>query len=243
MEKFDLKTGLKELRKNLYYNGSPIKTAKWQGIENPPEFLEIIHASIKIEMSQTKEHAAELCNPKLPWADEHFEERVSGQPLNPPPSHKNWLRGNEEYMSGDSKKFSHSYPERFWSKTLHSGIRFPIGDLNDIITILKDDMNSRQAYLPIYFPEDLGASVLGERIPCTLGYQFIVRDGKLDVFYPMRSCDVLRHLHNDLYMANRLAIFVKEKAQLDVKIGTLHFVATSLHCFTNDKNPLLKSIN
>jgi thymidylate synthase len=233
--------GLYNLRKDLYENGYIIKTDRWQGKENPPEFIEILHASMNAQMAQTREEAIELLKPMLPWADEHFQERVSGLPLNPPPSHKNWLKGNEEYLADDIK-FSHSYPERFWSKTLHNGIRYDIGDLNDLIDLMKNDNYTRQAYLPIFFPEDLGAAKIGERIPCTLGYHFILRNGELHLFYPMRSCDVLRHLHNDLYMANLLAIYVNEKAGLNARIGKIQFNATSLHCFKNDMYPLKKSL-
>jgi Thymidylate synthase len=236
-----MKKAIKLLRTNLLRNGKVIKTKKWQGIENPPEFLELLHARIMIPMSQTIPEMVEECDPMLPWADIHFDERVGGVPLNPPPSHKLWLKGNEEYMSGD--KFSHSYPERFWSKSLHKGIRFPIGDLRDLIQLLKNEPDTRQAYLPIYFPEDIKAATLGERIPCTLGFHFIVREGKLNLFYPMRSCDVIRHMHNDLYMANRLALYVKEQVGLDVELGNLHFVATSLHCFTVDRYAIEKAIS
>ena len=235
-----MKQSIKNLRIKLLKFGKVIKTAKWQGKDNPPEFLELLHVSTFVPMSQTIEEMIKEADPMLPWANIHFEERVGGLPLNPPPSHRLWLRGNEEYMSGD--KFSHSYPERFWSKNLHSGIRFPIGDLETLIHLLKDQPDTRQAYLPIYFPEDISAALIGERIPCTLGFHFIVRDGRLDLFYPMRSCDVIRHMHNDLYMANRLALYVKEQANLEVKLGNIHFVATSLHCFTNDRYAIEKAI-
>lgn len=237
----NLKEGIYNLRKELYENGKEVKTMMWQGIENPPEFLEILHANIIMDMEQTIEGAVEMCDPWLPWADDHFQERIGGEPLNPPPSHRYWLKDTEEFFS-DNEKFSHSYPERFWSKGLHRGIRFEIGDYNTLLEVIKKDPQTRQAYLPIYFPEDLGASAIGERIPCTLGYQVIIRDNELNIFYPMRSCDVLRHLHNDIYFANLLAIDIKEKCGLDVKIGKLHFVATSLHCFTNDRYPLKKKL-
>lgn len=237
-----MKLGLtiKWMRNELFHNGKKITTKRWQGKEQPPEMIELLHVSQIMQMEQSQEDAAFQCKPLLPWADVHFQERINGIPVNPPPSHTLWLKGNEEYMSGE--KFSHSYPERFWSKSLHQGIRFEIGDLGDLIKLLKKEPDTRQAYLPIYFPEDIYAATIGERIPCTLGYHFIVRDGQLDLFYPMRSCDVLRHLHNDLYLANLLAIFVRDQAYLNVKLGNIHFVATSLHCFSNDRYALKKAI-
>lgn len=239
---YNLKHGILDLKKELFKSGKEVKTLMWQGKDNPPSFLEILHVSKIMEMGQDQESAKNLCNPWLPWADDHFLERVSGNPLNPPPSHKHWLKDTENFFTDSENKFSHSYPERFWSKNLHSGIRYDIGDYNTLIEVIKNDKSTRQAFLPIYFPEDLEASLIGERVPCTLGYQVIIRDNILDIFYPMRSCDVLRHMHNDFYFANRLAIDIKEKAGLNCKIGNLHFVATSLHCFVNDKYTLKKSI-
>ncbi|WP_373073853.1 thymidylate synthase [Sulfurimonas sp.] len=236
-----MRQSIKRLRVLLLESGQEVETQKWQGKDNHPKFLELLHATAMIPMAQNIEDMKQEAQPMLPWADIHFDERVGGEPLNPPPSHKLWLRGNEEYMSGT--KFSHSYPERFWSKTLHNGIRYDIGDLGDLIQLLIKEPDTRQAYLPIYFPEDIFAARSGERIPCTLGYHFIVRNGKLDLFYPMRSCDVIRHMHNDLYLANRLALFVKEQAHLkDIKLGNIHFVATSLHCFTSDRIAIEKAI-
>lgn len=242
-KEYTLWDGIIDLRKELCKNGNTVKTLMWQGKKNPPEFIEMLHVNKIMSMGQNIEEAKKLCSPWLPWADDHFIERIGGIPLNPPPSHKYWLRGTEQYFTEDEQKFSHSYPERFWSKGLHEGIRYQIGDYNTLINVIKKDPQTRQAFLPIYFPEDLEASLAGERIPCTLGYQIIIRDNTLDIFYPMRSCDVLRHLHNDFYFANRLAIDIKDKTGIDCKIGKLHFVATSLHCFSSDMVALKQSIN
>lgn len=231
-----------KLRSQLFAHGQIVQTKKWQGMENPPEMLEVLHAHEVIQMIDDIPQLRYECDPFMPWADIHFQERVGGVPLNPPPSHKLWLKGNEKFMSGE--KFSHSYPERFWSHGIpgHYGIRYQIGDFDDLISLLRAQPDTRQAYLPIWFPEDLVAANDGERVPCTLGYHFIVRNGRLDVFYPMRSCDVLRHMHNDLYMANLLAIEVIDRAGLDCELGDLHFHVTSLHCFKDDNYMLRKSI-
>lgn len=221
------------MRKKVFEEGYEITTQKWQGTDNPPTMLECLHVKESLVMYKTLPDAVEGFNPSLPWADKHFDERVSGKPLNPPPSHSIWAKGTDNYMDGGV--FSHSYPERLWSKGLHKGIRYDIADLNTLIDILKKEPDTRQAYLPMFFPEDLSASLEGERVPCTLGWHFIVRKGRMDCFYPMRSCDVARHLHNDLYLANRLVLWIIEQTELDVRPGVLHFHATSLHAFKQDK--------
>ena len=224
---------MKKLRDELITNGSIIRTNSWQGTKQPPAMVEILHVSEKIQMQQSANDASDAVNAKQPWANVHFLERVGGVPINPDPSHKMWARTTDDYLS-DGKCFSHTYSERLWSKDLHTGIRYNIADLNTLVEVLKKEPDTRQAYLPMFFPEDLTASLQGERVPCSLGWQFIIRNNKLDIFYPMRSCDAMRHLHNDLYFANRLGLWVVNKAGLDVEMGTLHFIATSLHCFEQD---------
>lgn len=223
------------LRDSVLYHGPIIRTKSWQGTPSPDDMYEMLHISTLIRMEETAEACAIQCNAKLPWADVHFEERVGGVPLNPPPSHIMWARNLEEFYATGHECFSHSYPERMWSKGLHSGIRYDIADLDTLVELLKKDPTTRQAYLPFFFPEDLTAAIEGERVPCSLGWHFIVRNGQLDLFYALRSCDVMRHLHNDIYFANRLALWVREKAGLEVAMGTLHLVVTSLHCFVKDK--------
>lgn len=223
------------LRIELTNNGRRVKTQKWQGKDEPPEMLELLHVSMKTPLLSDVLTLASECKAKLPWADLHFKERVGGEPLNPPPSYKLWARNLEEFYATGHECFSHSYPERMWSKGLHTGIRYDIADLNTLVEVLKKDPTTRQAYLPFFFPEDLSASLDGERVPCSLGWHFIIRDGRMDLFYALRSCDAMRHLHNDLYFANRLVLWVIEQTGLDVVPGELHFVVTSLHCFASDK--------
>lgn len=179
--------------------------------------------------------------PNLPWADQHFDERVSGEPLNPPPSWVNWPYAHSAANHLTAEKFSHTYPERMWPKTVHAkGIRFLPGDLHDLVGLLATHPLTRQAYLPIWFPEDTGV-VHGERVPCTLGYHFLVRDDHLHIHYPIRSCDALRHFRDDVYMAVRLALWMLTQLRTrnayfkNVKPGDFSMWIGSLHCFVNDR--------
>lgn len=189
----------------------------------------------------------------MPWAEDQFLERVSGQPLNPPPSEAWWpyaQAGNAAHKTDE--KFSHTYPERFWPKRAGAGpdmrftdwqegecdaygIRYPYGDLNDVVAQLEKDRTTRQAYLPVFFPEDTGA-VEGQRVPCTLGYHFLWRR-QLNVTYFIRSCDFVRHFTDDAYMAARLGQWVAEKVGADTGALTMHIV--SLHIFEADRTRML----
>lgn len=192
-----------------------------------------------------------VTQPNLPWAEDHFQERVSGIPHNPPPSHVDWpwARHNSDHQD-NNKQFSHTYPERFWprhapmfdavdtnGKADRFGIRFRYGDLGDVVNLLNRNPLTRQAYLPVWFPEDTGA-VEGQRVPCTLGYHFMIRNNQLSCMYPMRSCDVVRHLRDDIYLAARLMQWIVARLSLmghdHVTPGTLTMNIASLHAFVGD---------
>ena len=230
----DLKTGLHILRKALLEHGYEIETERWQGATEHPAFLEILHADMQAQMYDNAEEASTELKASQPWADLHFKERVGGIPCNPPPSHVHWLKDTDKYLMDEA--FSHSYPERMWQdRNIQKGIRFNIANLNTAVELLSKEPTTRQCYIPIWFPEDLTAASQGERVPCTFGWHFMLRHGKLHCAYHMRSCDVMRHLHNDLYFANALCLWLIEKTGLDAVPGTMHFSASSLHCFVVDK--------
>lgn len=211
---------------------------------------ELMAVGIQFPITSFQPQLAICTGANMPWAEDHFRERVSGQPLNPPPSEAWWpyaVQGNAEHKS--QEKFSHTYPERFWPKYAeggqrfangspsyapHRGVRYEYGDLNDVVALLQVDPGTRQAYLPVWFPEDTGATV-GQRVPCTLGYQFLWRD-KLHIIYHIRSCDFMRHWRDDVYMAGRLLQWVSEK--LGASPGTVTMNIGSLHIFENDRVPL-----
>lgn len=232
---------LKNMRRALLHRGYNIKTENWQGEGSPPEFLELLQVSGYCLMSPNRDASVIDLKPNLPWADDHFAERIQGYPTNPDPSHVDWLPGNEKYKM-DDKQFSHTYSERMWPKGLYNGIRFEIGDLNTAVQLLKEQPNTRQLVIPMYLHEDLSAAALGERVPCSLHWNFINRGGQLHCTYTMRSTDALRHAHNDLYFANRLTLWLIEQSGVDLTPGQLSFTSTSFHCFENDRFALARSV-
>jgi hypothetical protein len=205
------------------------------------------------------------------WADDHFLERVSGIPHNPPPSHLSWpyaVRGNDLHLTredGRSGVFDHTYPERFWPKFAGDanpggdfdegryGVRFPYGDLSDLVDLLVRSPMTRQAYLPVWFPEDTGA-VAGQRVPCTVGYHFMMRENRLSCRYYIRSCDIYRHFSNDVYFAAMLTRWITAEVNRrnveampvgieptwwrPIKPGKLMMYISSLHAFTGDKRKI-----
>lgn len=224
----------------------PINRGEWQSDGSSLRTYEFRNAIFEISPGADIQMFANYVHPDLPWAEKHFQERISGEPLNPPPSAEEWPwhQAAKEKHTQDSK-YSHTYPERFWPKYAGTpkenivpriGIYFDYGDLGDVIDLLCVRPFTRQAYLPIFFPEDTGAQ-LGQRIPCTLGYHFIRNGSKLDCNYFIRSCDMTRHLRNDVYMAGRLLQHVVEKTQNEFGIphvGRLTMFISNLHIFEED---------
>jgi len=181
--------------------------------------------------------------PDEDWCKYHFQERIGGKPLNPGQSYQFWPYYNRTELNNDqlfrgSGIFSHTYMERFWPKKagnfhLHTrqGIRYEYGDLNDLIDLLKRDPDTRQAFLPIWFPEDTGVKE-NQRVPCTLGYWFKKNRTSLNVTYLIRSCDIVRHFRNDLYLTHLLLKHVSEN--LGLMDGYISVWIGSLHCFGPD---------
>jgi len=180
--------------------------------------------------------------PDLPWADDHFAERMCGNPLNPPPSEEWWPHATTNAAFKKDGIFSHTYPERFWPKNAGNhptGIRYPVGDYNDFVALLKREPYTRQGYFPVWFPEDTG-NVTGVRTPCTLGYHVMLTNQTADITYYIRSCDLMRHFRNDIYFTCRFLLETIARASRGhpvwskAKTGTLRMHIANLHCFRND---------
>lgn len=252
-----------EFRK-MFLNEEPLMTGEWQSqdISDKPMLAtrELCNVSLEIPITPGSMEFALLVGANLPWAEDHFAERVCGEPLNPPPSEAWWpyaQQGNKAAKEIRGNKFSHTYPERMWPKAanvppwqheldkqcenvpfVREGIRYDYGDLWDVVTQLSRGPLTRQAFLPIWFPEDTGA-VKGQRVPCTLGYHFLIRENKLQITYYIRSCDFIRHFRDDVYMAGRLAQWMvamlydgDQEDQLEVGNLVMHIV--SFHIFEGD---------
>lgn len=234
-------------------NTTPQNQGKWQRLDvsksSVHDTYELLNLTFWYQMPQTVKGAQKHINPDLPWAEKHFQERIGRKPINPGVEHANWpYHANGAELHLKDGRYDHNYMERIWPKGLNPGspfcdstqwhgYRFELGDLDDVVTQLASEPGTRQAYLPIWFPEDTGATS-GQRVPCSLGYHFIIRNGILHCQYNLRSCEIYRHFTNDIYMAVRLAQWVGEQLamthNLDVTMGQLTTHIVSLHGFVGD---------
>lgn len=272
----ELRTLMPLLVNRMKTQATPVHTERWQGrrVKEDPaaQMMELRNVVFEVRLSKLDnvEVWKAAVEPNLPWADDHFEERVGGVPLNPGVEWANWpwAQSADRFRR---ERFNHNYMERYWPKYARTQAdddpwlegerdirRYPAyvgvahwgiddreyGDLQDLIELLAHEPDTRQAYLPIFYPEDTGKAD-GGRKPCTLGYHFMRRGDKLHLWYPMRSCDIAHHLRDDIYMTLRLGQFVLEACQklnpdqwVDVYLASFAMHITSLHCFVNDHRRL-----
>lgn len=259
------KMALWEVEKEFIHNSNAVHTETWQGVDiyhrPEAEMRELLHVSFGVagyDQAPGMDYLRESIKPNLPWADDHFKERVCGQPLNPGKEWANWpwARSADSHRD-ENGQFNHNYMERYWPKYAGQtyegivprhikwtikpikGIRYKYGDLKDVVTLLSREPFTRQAYLPVWFPED--TSLHEGRRPCTLGYHFIMRENKLDIVYYIRSCDIMRHFRDDVYLTVRLQRWILERLHVNnpemwknVLPGQFIMHITSLHCFIGD---------
>jgi hypothetical protein len=250
-----------------------VRTERWQGVDATKNPALVSYELRNVEIEVPLQGDVDLdywradIRPNLPWADDHFKERVCGEPLNPGEQWKNWPWANSaDRHRLENQRFNHTYMERLWPKWAgmafdhvvqygvrrmpggrqmpRQGINGNYGDLQDLVELLANEPYTRQAWIPLFFPEDTGRGD-GGRKPCTLGYQVLVRDdgdgARAHIWYPLRSCDLIRHWADDCYMAVRLLLWIIMQCQIrrpdlwtGVLPGTYAMHCTSLHIFEND---------
>lgn len=261
-----------------------VRTERWQGVDatkNPAlatHEMQFVDFEVDLAGREDLEFWRRDVKPNLPWADDHFLERVGGSPLNPGHEWKNWpwASSAEKFRNAD-EFFNHTYAERFWPKWPRrgnggdysgapqargdlrkvpkisgAGMRgvdgTPYGDLQDLVDLLCAEPHTRQAYFGMWHPSDNGRGD-GGRKPCSLGWQFLVRDGRISVFYPMRSADLRRHFRDDCYLCVRLLLWVLDRCRergdaafwAGVFPGTYAMWIGSLHIFSNDYLELINN--
>lgn len=103
--------------------------------------------------------------------------------------------------------------------------------LRSIYRKLKDDPSTRQAVMALWNPTY--DNIANKRdYPCTLGFQFLIRDDKLNVITTMRSNDVWWGLAYDLFQFSQLQLTLARA--LNTGVGHLIHQPGSLHIYEKD---------
>lgn len=173
------------------------------------------------------------------WAKMEFHERVTDPFTRAYDKHgKEYLVATEGFINpGEAWKIR----EDVWSEYLHDGkMAYTYNEriwwndqVSKLIKRLKEDPDSRQLWLSIWNPS-IDPNNLGgiSRVPCSLGYNIQVRNGKLNLHYVMRSCDFATHFANDVYLAIRFMYWLCD--QTGYKPGDFTHTMFSLHVYQKD---------
>lgn len=222
---------IKEVERDLFEMGTRYqsKTVQDQSVADNPDFQTIELCGYaymltdfdKISLEKAIEHTGYA---PIDWVREEAHERIHGsqiigEPLNPGYAWRLNKKLWEPFLRNGV--FSYSYAER-WKEQIPY-----------IIHELKEKPETRQAVLTMYDRhQDMMNWGGKDRVPCSLTYQFILREGKLVCIYNQRSCDFIKFLAADVYFT--VALMNHIAMEIGVECGQfIHFLG-SLHAFAGD---------
>ncbi|PLA73424.1 thymidylate synthase [Hydrogenovibrio sp. SC-1] len=125
--------------------------------------------------------------------------------------------------SDDEETVRSGYGERLFNS---SG---SINQVSNVIELLLRKPNSRQAVIQLFDATDINQKY--KSIPCTCTLQFLLRNGKLNLFVNMRSNDVFLGLPHDIFSFTMLQEIVARSIGVD--IGVYQHSVGSLHLYEN----------
>ncbi|MCK5347114.1 MAG: hypothetical protein KAR20_27080, partial [Candidatus Heimdallarchaeota archaeon] len=211
----ELKRELKEM--GIEYQSDTVQD---QYVGDDPDYktLELMGYSYCIQSFPDLEELLIHLGANPIWAHEEIIER-----LHPGLENKNpgmaWLESRrfwEPFLRNGC--FSYSYAER-WS-----------AQLPYVLNELQQRPNTRQAIVSMYeSTKDMMNWGGRDRVPCSLTYQFFLRDGYLYIIYGQRSCDFKLFYATDVYFTIHLLQFMAHL--LEVKVGSFFHNIGSLHTF------------
>ena len=106
-----------------------------------------------------------------------------------------------------------------------------INQLQNVIKNLRDKPFSRKAVIQLFDAKDILEK--HKDVPCTCFLQFLVRDGKLQLYTSMRSNDAYLGLPHDIFCFTMLQEIVA--TELGLEIGLYKHAVCSLHLYEIDK--------
>jgi thymidylate synthase len=165
------------------------------------------------------ERMIEYLGGNIQWAMAEGLDRLREEYINPG---WNWVIAKDLWKPFlRDEKFAYTYNERFREQ------------IHQVTRELRLRPNSRQIIMTMYDRhQDINNWGGRDRIPCSMYYQFYIRDNKLNMIYTMRSCDFLTHFVHDVYLAIYLLTSIGK--MIGIEPGNfVHFMG-SLHAYDKD---------
>jgi thymidylate synthase len=106
-----------------------------------------------------------------------------------------------------------------------------IDQWNSIIRTLREDPDSKRAMIQIFTPEELLIEANID-VACTIGLQYMIREGELHAVTFMRANDAFRGAVSDVFSFTFLQELLAH--QLGLQLGTYTHVAGSYHLYAAD---------
>lgn len=119
--------------------------------------------------------------------------------------------------------------------------------IRQMAEILATDYSSRRAFWPIFQPEDVKQATRKVRIPCSLGYQALIRHVSdqpyLHLTYYERSCDFNRFWLSDIWLARQWQRALQEEilrlgswsGVSGLRVGNTSHHIGSFHAFIDEE--------
>lgn len=223
----DFPEALNEIKRDLAELGVNVQTETMQAIDihDDPEYLTKELQNYIYQVLSPDYGDIEGVHEK--WVNQEWKDRLAGG-LNPGLAWKErkdvWEPLLDRKKIGEGRgpgRFSYTYSERMGGEYLYS-----------IIEELKTHPHSRQLYLPVWSQLTDYKRRGKKRVPCSLGYWFVMREGAIHLTYMMRSCDLFTHYPNDIAMASVMQHYVAD--QTSHEVGTFTHWIGSLHCYKKD---------
>jgi len=222
----NMKEAINEIERDIMEMGIKVHTATMQNLvvkdNDDYSTLEVQNYSFSILDVSDKNELID----DYDWCMAEIAERTSGEPNNPGEAWKLRESTWKPFLNKNGE-MDYTYAERFSVTIDKEALK---NQLTSVIEILTQDKESRQAIIHVHFPKDVARANEFEnpiRVPCSMYYQFMIRRGKLDVIYNMRSSDFDTHFKNDIWLADELRLYIAEAIQVlpgifSMNVGSLH---------------------
>lgn len=249
----DCRELMSEMGRDLWEMGKTVKPKTYQNkvIEGNDDFItkELICEQYCLTSLDEVDYLFAFTKCKK-WAEAEFAERISPDSINPGTAYKLRPEMWEQFLV--EGKFDYSYGERFNQRVNYKGKTLPL--IQAVAHQLATDPDTRKAILPVYGSYldqyDVDRMDGSHRIPCSMYFDFLLRDGKLNICYHQRSSDFVQHFGNDVYLAWNLMEYMvelinqyREEEQDVIEPGYLYHTIDSLHAYQKDWVSLKSNID